>query len=65
MDELLEIKIQMVPMECRNPKRIKNLLIDIKKRAEMNSAGSLVEVIQLVIQELSMKHEATGALASW
>ena len=55
----------MVPMECRNPKRIKNLLIDIKKRVEMNSSGSLEEVIQLVIQELSMKHEATGALASW
>ena len=31
----------------------------------MNSAGSLEEVIQLVIQELSMKHEATDALASW
>ena len=57
--------IQMVPMECRNPKRIKRFLIDIKKRAEMNSAGSLEEVIQLVIQELSMKHEATDALASW
>ena len=55
----------MVPMECRNPKRIKNLLIDIEKRVEMNSSGLLEEVIQLVIQELSMKHEATGALASW
>ena len=54
-------------MECRNPKRIKNLLIDIKKRAEMNSSGLLEEeeVIQLVIQELSMKHEATDTLVSW
>ena len=57
--------IQMVPMECRNPKRIKNLLIDIKKRAEMNSSRSLEEAIQLVTQELSMKHEATDAKASW
>ena len=52
-------------MECRNPKRIKNLLIDIKKRVEMNPSRSLEEVIQLVIQELSMKREATDAKASW
>ena len=55
----------MVPMECRDPKRIKKLLIDIKKRVENNSFRSLEEVIQLVVQELSMKYEATDALASW
>ena len=53
--------IQMVPMECRDPKRIKETLIDIEKRAEINPSRSLEEVIQLVIQGLSMKHEATDA----
>ena len=48
----------MVPMECRNPKRIKALLIDIEKRVEINPSRPLDEVIQLVIQGLSMKHEA-------
>ena len=47
----------MVPMECRDPKRIKKLLIDIEKRAEINLSRSLEEVIQLVIQGLSTKHE--------
>ena len=56
--------IQIVPMECRDPKRIKALLIDIEKRVETNPSRSLEEVIQLVIQGLSMKHEATDALAS-
>jgi len=55
----------MVPMECRDPKRIKKLLIDIKKRVEINPSRSLEEVIQLVIQGLSTKHEATDGLASW
>ena len=57
----------MVPIECRDPKRIKKLLllIDIEKRAEINPSRSLEEVIQLVIQGLSTKHEATDALASW
>ena len=55
----------MVPMECRDPKRIKKLLIDIKKRVEINPSRSLEEVIQLVIQGLSKKHEAADALASW
>ena len=57
--------IQMVPMECRDPKRIKDLLIDIEKRVEINPSRSLEEVIQLTIQGLSAKHEATDALASW
>ena len=48
----------MVPMECRDPKRIKKLLIDIEKRVETNPSRSLEEVIQLVIQGLSTKHEA-------
>ena len=48
----------MVPMECRNPKRIKSILIDIEKRVEINPSRSLEEAIQLAIQELSMKHEA-------
>ena len=50
--------IVMVPMECRDPKKIKILLIDIKKRVEINPSRSLEEVIQLAIQGLSMKHEA-------
>ena len=50
--------ITMVPMECRDPKRIKKLLIDIEKRAEINLSRSLEEVIQLVTQGLSTKHEA-------
>ena len=57
--------MQMVPMECRDPKRIKVSLIDIKKRVEINPSRSLEEAIQLVIQGLSTKHEATDALASW
>jgi len=55
----------MVPMGCRDPKRIKVSLIDIEKRAEINPSRSLEEVIQLVVQGLSMKHEATDAKASW
>ena len=54
----------MVPMECRDPKRIKETLIDIKKRAEITPSRPL-EAIRLVIQGLSTKHEATDALASW
>ena len=57
--------IHMVPMECRNPKRIKELLIDIEKRVEINPSRSLEEVIQLAIQGLSAKHEATDVNASW
>ena len=57
--------ITMVPTEYRDPKRIKEILIDIEKRVEINPSRSLEEVIQLVIQGLSMKHEATDALASW
>ena len=56
--------IQMVPTEYRDPKRIKSILIDIEKRVEINPSRSLEEVIQLMIQGLSMKHEATDALAS-
>ena len=48
----------MVPTECGDPKRIKKLLIDIKKRVETNPSRSLEEVIQLTIQGLSKKHEA-------
>ena len=55
----------MVPMECRDPKRIKVSLIHIKKRVEINPSRSLEEVIQLVIQGLSKKHEATDGLPSW
>ena len=50
--------IMMVPMECRDPKKIKALLIDIEKRVETNPSRSLEEVIQLAIQGLSTKHEA-------
>ena len=54
----------MVPMECRDPKRIKRikrLLIDIEKRVEINPSRPLEEAIQLMIQGLSKKHEATDA----
>ena len=56
--------IMMVPTEYRDPKRIKSLLINIEKRVEMNPSGSLEEAIQLAIQGLSTKHEATDASAS-
>ena len=49
----------MVPMECREPKNFKVLLIDIKKYVEINPSRSLEEVIQLTIQGLSTKHYAT------
>lgn len=54
----------MVPMECRDPKKIKETLIDTEKRVKMNPSRSLDEVIHLVIQELSMKHEAIN-LSQW
>ena len=57
--------IQMVPMDDRDPKRIKDLLIDIEKRVENNSSESIEESVLNCIQELSEKHEATDALASW
>ncbi len=58
--------IQMVPTEIhRDPKRLRKfvleLLSDIEKRVEMNPSRPLEEVIQLAIQELSMKHEATDS----
>ena len=52
----------MVPIECRDPKRIKETLIDIEKRVEISPSRLLV---RLAIQGLSVKHEATDALASW
>ncbi len=55
----------MVSMEYRDPKRIKALLIDIEKRVEMNPSRSLEEAIQLAIQGLSTKYEATDGLPSW
>ena len=57
--------IQMVPTEYRDPKKIKSILIDIEKRVEMNPSRSLEEVIRLMIQGLSKKHEATDAKTSW
>ena len=56
--------IQMVPMEHRNPKKIRELLINIEKRVEMNSSESVEDRILHSIQELSEKHEAT-TLKSW
>ena len=55
----------MVPMEYRDPKKIKKLLIDIEKRVETNPSRTLEEAIRLVIQGLSKKHEATDGLPSW
>lgn len=57
--------IMMVPTEYRDLKRIKLLLIDIEKRVENNSSESIEESVFNCIQELSEKHEATDALASW
>ena len=56
---------QMVPAEYRDPKKIRELLINIEKRVEMNPSASLQKIILQEIQGLSMKHEATDALASW
>ena len=46
--------IQMVPMEDRDPKKIKALLIDIEKRVEINPSG--LDLNDLV-RGLSAKHE--------
>lgn len=46
-------------------KEDQSTLIDIEKRVEINPSRPLDEVIHLVIQGLSKKHEATDALASW
>ena len=56
---------QMVPTEYRDPKKIRELLINIEKRVEINSSASLQEIILSEIQGLSMKHEATVASATW
>ena len=56
---------QMVPVEYRDPKRIRQLLIDIEKRVEMNPSTNIQDVVSKYLQGLSMKHEATDALASW
>ena len=57
--------MQMVPMECRDPKRLKRfileLLSDIEKRVEISSSESIEESVFNCIQELSEKHEATDA----
>ena len=57
--------IMMVPTEYRDPKRIRKLLVDIEKRVENNSSESIDEVVLSCVQELSEKHEATDASASW
>ena len=51
--------IEMVPTEYRDPKRIRQLLIDIEKRVESNTSRSLQEIILDEIQVLTEKHEAT------
>lgn len=59
---------ELVPMEYRNPKRLKKFILellgDIKKRVEINSSESIDDIIVSCIQELSGKHEATS-LNSW
>ena len=52
-------------MECMDPKRIEETLIDIEKRVEINPSRSLEEAIQLMIQGLFTKHEATDAKYRW
>ena len=54
----------MVPMEYRDPKRIRQLLIDIEKRVEMNPPTNIQDIVLEYLQGLSVKHEATVALAS-
>ena len=55
----------MVPTEYRDPKKIRELLINIEKRVEMNPSTNIQDVVSKYLQGLSMKHEATDALASW
>ena len=52
-------------MEYRDPKKIRELLINIEKRVESNTSSSLQEIILQEIQVLIKKHEATVALATW
>ena len=49
---------QMVPMEYRDPKRIRQMLIDIEKRVEMNPSTNVREIVLECLQGLSEKHEA-------
>ena len=55
----------MVPTEYRDPKKIRELLINIKKRVEINSSTNSQGIILECLQELSTKHEAIEALALW
>ena len=56
---------QMVPAEYRDPKRIRQLLIDIEKRVEMSPSTNIQDIVLKYLQELSVKHEATEDLVSW
>ena len=56
--------IEIVPMEYRDPKKIRELLINIEKRVEMNPSESLQEIVSAMIRGLSVKHEATVASAT-
>ena len=57
--------IEMVPTEYRDPKRIRQMLIDIEKRVEMIPSANIQDIILECLQGLSMKHEATDGLPSW
>lgn len=48
-------------MEYRDPKRIRQLLIDIEKRVETSPSTNVLKQMQ----ELSVKHEATDGLPLW
>lgn len=56
---------QMVPMEYRDPKKIRELLINIEKRVEMNPSTPVLEIVLEQVQGLSVKHEAVEGLTSW
>ena len=51
----------MVPTEYRDPKKIRELLINIEKRVEMSPSTNVLKHMQ----GLSKKHEATDGLPSW
>lgn len=55
--------IQMVPTEYRDPEKIKQVLIDIEKRVEINPAvlSDIRKLVSDSIQGLSIKHKATKA----
>lgn len=48
---------QMVPAEYRDPKKIRELLINIEKRVETTPSTPVHEIVLEQVQRLSLKHE--------